>query len=341
MTRSSGTIHVGIVTYNSIADIDQCLGGVEGQSDVDLRVHILDNGSVDGTREWLYQHSGDADLIMSARNLGFGSGHNRIIEELHIDPGDWYMTLNPDVRLLPNYVGRLRDALATEGAGWGTGKLRLMGPDDTDLGKIYSVGHALLRNGYPFNIGFGMVDEGQFEDRREVFGAPGAAAMMSAAFVEALSVHGGLFDDRMFLYGEDIDLDWRAQRAGWTCLYEPQAIALHRGSTASRELQAQAISNRYISVIKNADPWDLIAFNIPFALLHILVRLLISPASGWTIFRQVAASMRSVGGKRSSRLVPRSRMRRWFSWSQEQPTAQPRSIVERALALARRVLRDR
>jgi GT2 family glycosyltransferase len=251
-----------------------------------------------------------------------------LIREIEFADGDYYLTLNPDVRLESQYIARLVEALERHAAGWGTGKLLLMDAEENPTGKIYSVGHAILRDGYFFNIGYGMTDEGQFEQGREVFGAPGAAALYSAELIEAISQDGEFFDEQMFMYGEDTDVDWRARNHGWRCWYEPSAVACHRGSEAERDLKDDAIVSRYRSVIKNARPRNLAMYNLPVILAHIFLRVIIRPWNGIKLARKVFfSSMQSFTQRRDS--VLSSEMDEWFKWSSKQPTQQPKSIANR------------
>lgn len=326
------TVYVGIVTYNSENDLPGCFRGLSGQEYADIEIRVWDNASSDRTVAWLQQHAGDIPLYCSDENLGFGRGHNRLLAELELKPGDYYLTLNPDVRLEPGYLSVLVSALEEQDAGWGTGKLLQMDETGEPTGRIYSVGHAILRDGYFFNIGYAMEDEGQFEQGREVFGAPGAAALYSAELIESVSYQGEFFDEQIFMYGEDTDVDWRARNRGWRCWYTPEAVAYHRGSSANSLLSAQAIVSRYRSVIKNAGFVSLIGLNVPFMTIHLFLRLLTAPRSGTQMLYSLLSQISDVSKWRGSTGPGGVKMCRWFEWSQEQPTEQPKRLVTRLSA---------
>lgn len=323
------TIYVGIVTYNSVSDLPGCFEGLEMQDQSDLEIRVWDNVSEDGTQGWLREHAPDVPVSGSAENLGFGRGHNRIIREIHLNPGDYYLTLNPDVRLKASYISTLARAIQEQKAGWGTGKLLQMDADGHPTGRIYSVGHAILRDGYFFNIGYGMVDEGQFEQGREVFGAPGAAALYSADLINDISEDGEFFDEQMFMYGEDTDVDWRARNHGWRCWYEPNAVAYHRGSDPGEELKVEAISSRYLSVIKNAPTRRLITYNLLVMFAHAGLRFTVSPRAGLQIMKNIMRGFRAAVAKRKRSQPRGADVETWFDWSRSQPTLQPKSIGER------------
>ena len=321
-------VHVGIVTYNSVDDLPACFAGLAAQTYPALAISVLDNASQDGSVNWVRQHAPHARLVLSAENLGYGRGHNRLLAE---QPGAaYYMPLNPDVRLTPGYIEALVNMLQTTGAGWGTGKLL------RDEQHFYSVGHGLRRDGYAFNIGYGLRDEGQFAIPREIFGAPGAAPVYTRAMIDALAPGGELFDSDMFMYGEDSDLDWRARRVGWRCWYAPTAVAYHRGSDAQGALRVQALGNRYLSVLKNAYPRDLLTYNLPLIAFHALLRLLVSPRLGLQLITQLLRLGRRMLRKRRAPQLERAEMLVWLRWSGKQPTNQPLTWCERLAAYARR-----
>lgn len=321
MIVNMSQIYVGIITYNSESDIVTCLESLSQQDYPDLSVIILDNASTDQSVECVQQYNSNIHLIQNTTNVGFASGHNQIVADCQPGVDDYYMTLNPDVVLSANYISMLVAELKIQKASWGTGKLLL--PNKT---HIYSTGHALLKNGYAFNIGYGLPDGETFETSREVFGAPGAAAIYAGHLIEQLP----LFDGNMFLYYEDVDLDWRAQLKGLRCWYCAAATATHRGSTPGPELRVQAIANRYRSVLKNACPTSLLLYNVPTIIIHILLRLILTPGLGIQLAAGIWKHARDVINKRTPFTQSTCKsINSWFQWSSQQPSSTPHSLFDR------------
>ncbi|MBZ0295745.1 MAG: glycosyltransferase family 2 protein [Anaerolineae bacterium] len=318
----SGLVHIGIVTYNSRDDLAACFAALNAQTYPHLAVTVLDNASQDDSAAWVEVSAPQAQVIRSTENLGFGRGHNRILATR--PEAAYYMPLNPDVRLEPDYIGAVVRTLQENDAQWGTGKLLM-----EDGQHIYSVGHALRRDGYALNIGYDLLDSGQFEDAREVFGAPGAAPLYSRQLIDDLASDGNLFDPVMFMYAEDSDVDWRARRAGWRCWYTPAAVAYHRGSHARGLLRVQALGNRYLSVLKNAYLVDLLTYNIPILAVHCGLRLLLTPRDGLHLVQQLIQWSCNIWGKREKPRLKRRDMMVWFLWSRSQPCGQPQSWLGR------------
>ncbi len=334
----AATVHVGIVVFNSLLDLPACLAGLGKQTYPALTLTICDNASTDGGAAWLREHAASrANLISNPTNIGFAAAHNQILASCRPSADDFYMPLNPDVSLEPGYITALVDACLRTSAGWATGKLRLPGAPD-GAPRIYSAGHALRRDGYALNIGYLLPDNGRFDAEREVFGAPGAAPLISGRLIADLAPDGQLFDADLFMYGEDVDLDWRARRQGWRCWYVPEALASHRGSqsaTGRENWRRLALGNRYLSAIKNASLVDLLTYNLPLVAVHCAIRMLATPRHGAALIaRLMRLAPRMVRKRRRARLA-RAEMLAWFRWADDQPTGQPLSWQAR-LADARR-----
>jgi len=313
------TVYVGIVTYNSLDDLPHCLSGVHSQTVSNLEIVVFDNASSDGGTAWLRSNFPEIPLIVNDENIGYGRAHNRLIQRAGLKNGDYYLALNPDAALTPDYIAILVKALESQpDFGWGTGKLLMQGAD----GIIYSVGHGLLHSGFAFNIGYYLPDDAEFAVSREVFGAPGAAAIYKAELVHDLSDNEAFFDPSMFMYAEDTDVDWRARRQGWRCWYCADAVAYHRGSQASQRLQSMAVANRYLSVVKNAALVDLLSYNLPIIILHCAVRLMVTPLWGMRLIFHILQNLPAVIHRRRPGKIPDSALQDWFRWSSQQPTRQ-------------------
>lgn len=325
------TVHIGIVTHNSLSDLPECFEGIHAQTYAPLSVTVFDNGSIDASPIWITQYAPDVTLIQYGLNIGFGNAHNYIIQSLKFDENDYYLALNPDVRLQPTYIEAIIDAINGDDCiGWATGKL-LFPPSESQSKPpiIYSVGHGLFPSGYAINIGHQMEDLGQFDESREIFGASGAAVIYKSALIRDLSVEDTFFDTDMFMYIEDVDVDWRARRRGWKCKYVAGAVAFHTGGSPSSELRDQAIVNRYLAVLKTAYLVDLVVFNMPSILLHFMFRICITPRRGSRmLMRFLRLAPRKVN-QRQYPIMPYLQQRAWFKWSKQQPTNQPVSLIQR------------
>src|ERR1035438_3080448 len=100
-------VSVTIVTFNSGRFIKRCLESVLGQKGPDIEVIVVDNNSTDGTRDILEQYEERCTIVHNQRNVGFAAAQNQAIL---LARGNWVLTLNPDVLLMPSFIQALIDA---------------------------------------------------------------------------------------------------------------------------------------------------------------------------------------------------------------------------------------
>jgi GT2 family glycosyltransferase/glycosyltransferase involved in cell wall biosynthesis len=252
------SVAVTIVTFNSADHIERCLESVFAQQGVTLEVVVVDNASSDGTVHKLERFGSRLQLIRNAENRGFAPAQNQATRETCVD---WVLTLNPDAFLEPDFLQTLVKAVEPRRkVGAACGKLLRLAPD----GKrripqlLDSTGMYFTPTLRHFDRGSNEPDKGQYEHVEYVFGATAAAALYRRAMIDDLSVDGELFDDDFFAYREDADLAWRAQLAGWRCLYVPRAVGWHVRRVLPenrRELPAlinyHSTKNRFLMRAKN------------------------------------------------------------------------------------------
>jgi GT2 family glycosyltransferase len=100
-------VSVTVVTYNSGRFIKRCLESVLAQKYSNLEVVVVDNHSTDGTIDILEQFEDRCRILYNEENTGFAGAQNQAIQ---ISRGEWVLTLNPDVLLLPNFIAQLVEA---------------------------------------------------------------------------------------------------------------------------------------------------------------------------------------------------------------------------------------
>src|SRR5260370_19985732 len=94
-------VSVTIVTYNSGRFIKRCLESVLAQRYPNTEIIVIDNASSDGTVDILEQFEDRCQITYNDENIGFAAAQNQAIRASN---GDWVLTLNPDVLLLPNFI---------------------------------------------------------------------------------------------------------------------------------------------------------------------------------------------------------------------------------------------
>src|ERR1051326_1717403 len=121
----------------------------------------------------------------------------------------------------------------------------------------------MLREQRHLDRGADQADTGQFETAEEIFGPSGAAAMYRREALDDCAIGCQYFDEDFFAYREDADLAWRCRLLGWTSIYVPSAVALHRRrvtperrSLLPREINYHSVKNRFLLRINNIT-WSL------------------------------------------------------------------------------------
>jgi len=230
-------------------------------------VVLVDNGSRDGSTDYVRAHYPWVELVPLPENLGFAAANNLGLEACR---GTYILTLNNDTKLAPDFLSLL--IAAAEGAS-AVGMFMPKMLNFFHSGKIDSVGISPKRSGLGVSLGYGVVDSGQYDEAREVFGPSAGAALYRRSMLDEI----GFFDADFFAYYEDLDLAWRARLAGWKCVTVPAAVVFHVHSGTSGSDSAFKIfhlhRNKWWTLIKNW-PARLLLWNLPYILIIDLAALL-------------------------------------------------------------------
>ena len=219
---------VAIVTWNGRAHLDALFGGLMSQgAPGGFDVVVVDNASRDGTPkaiEAISSKDARVRLIRTGRNAGFAVANN--VAMMHAR-GDYFVALNSDTVPEPGWLDALVDAAdANPRVGSVASQMTFL----HDPQVVQSAGIRIDRAGIAWDAGSG--------DRRRppgdpfpTFGASAGAALYRTSMLRQL----GGFDERFFMYLEDVDLAWRARLAGWEAVVAPSAVVRHAHSGSAGE----------------------------------------------------------------------------------------------------------
>jgi GT2 family glycosyltransferase len=215
-------VSVVIVAYRQREALAEALRSVAAAGaavDGGSELIVVDNGGLAG---FVRELAPRAAVIEPGENLGFAGGVQRGLARAH---GEWVALVNDDARLEPDCLRALLEAGERDRR---VGSVAAQIRFSSAPGVINSAGIVVDTLGVASERLAGCAASAA-DEAREVFGVSGCVALYRRAMLEQL---GGL-DERFFAYLEDVDLAWRARAAGWRALYEPRAIAYHRGSASS------------------------------------------------------------------------------------------------------------
>ncbi len=220
MSRVTLLVSVVIPSWNGRHHLEKCLPALQRQTYSPFEVIVVDNGSQDGTPAWLAEEWPHVRLVALRRNYGVARAFNEGVKAAR---GALVALLNNDTEPEPGWLAALVHALRRHAdAGMAACKIRVW----DDRTRLHAAGDFYTVGGRPGNRGAWEVDQGQYDREEEVFGPCGAAALYRRELFDDV----GLFDERFGSYLEDVDLAWRAQRAGWRCAYTPHAVVYHKVS---------------------------------------------------------------------------------------------------------------
>lgn len=227
MTKeSTPSTAVIIPNWNGKDDLPACLDSLLQQS-IAATIIVVENGSTDGSLEFLTKNYPNITTLPQKKNLGFAGGVNVGIQHAMRQGFQYIALLNNDAVVERDWLQQLVNALEKDSK-IGIATCKFIHADKKHLD---STGDLYTTWGLPFPRGREEPLSNQYDKDVYVFGASGGASLYRTALFREI----GLFDETFFAYYEDVDLSFRAQLAGWKVLYVPQAIAYHQiGATSSR-----------------------------------------------------------------------------------------------------------
>lgn len=220
------TVTGSIVTYNNMTTIEKTLYTLfEQTKDIDFKLYVVDNGSVDGTPEFIEKSFPQVTVIRSEKNVGFGAGHNIAVKEVK---SQYHAIINPDIVLCENVIKKMADYM-DKNPDIGLLSPRICFPDGRDqiLGKRnphmkYLIA-SRLRGDEPSELlkEYAMLDCDLSKPTR-IENATGCFMLLRTDVLKKL----GGFDEGYFMYFEDADLARRVNEIS-KCIYYPDAIVNH------------------------------------------------------------------------------------------------------------------
>ena len=222
--NENNKVSVIIVNWNGERFLKDCLSALSSQTYANCEIILVDNGSSDNSVCFTHKNFPEVKLVALRENTGFTGGNAAGLE---VAVGDFVALVNNDARPEKAWLENLiQPMLLDHTIGICASKLIFENSQ-----TVNSAGDGLTTAGVGFNRGLGK-DAAEFTMPELVFGACGAAVLYRRRMLDEI----GFLDEDFFLYDEDTDLNFRAQLAGWKCIYVPTAIAYHVANATARRL---------------------------------------------------------------------------------------------------------
>jgi GT2 family glycosyltransferase len=259
-------VSIVIPNWNGARHIEVCLGSLERQTYKDFELIFVDNDSKDNSVEIVKQQFPKARVVILKGNRGFARAAN---EGIKVSRGDYIALLNNDTETDPHWLEKLLEGIKrSEAIGMCASKIIQF----DDRSKLDTAGDGYTKFGISIKRGHNQAGE-KCQTEEFVFGACAAAALYRRSLFDAT----GYFDEDFFCIYEDVDLSFRAQLAGYRCLYVPTATVYHRiGGTSGRD---NAITVYYgqrnmESVFLKNMPFPLLMKYLPFHVAYLFFALI-------------------------------------------------------------------
>ncbi len=261
-------VSVVIPNYNGIAYIDNCIKALQAQTDAPaFDVIVVDNNSIDGSRELVLERYKEVHLISLERNYGFCRAVNAGIKAAKTP---YVILLNNDTQVQDGFVSALYERICKKSNIFSVSSMMIQAKNPNlidDAGDYYcALGWAFAR-GKDKPVA-------EYDMPCEITAACGGAAIYRKQVFETI----GYFDETHFAYLEDIDVGYRARLYGYQNVYEPKARVFHEGSGASgsryNEFKVRHSSRNSIYLIRKNMPWLQRICNLPFFMLGFLIKIL-------------------------------------------------------------------
>lgn len=241
---TNASCSIVIVIFNGKRFLEKCLDSLKRQSyrDGSVEIVVVDNGSSDGSVEFLHRQYPDVAVLANSENnyckaLNLGISRSK---------GQFIAFLNNDMVLEENWLTGLVELLKSdERIGCVGGKVLLMN------GRINSVGIEQFEDFYFRDQGFGERDQGQYDHIEPREGITGGAILWRRACLEDI----GSVDEDYMMYYEDVDLAFRCKEKGWQMIYTPHSTVHHylHGSSAGADLSYLLCNrNRFLLVARHS-----------------------------------------------------------------------------------------
>jgi N-acetylglucosaminyl-diphospho-decaprenol L-rhamnosyltransferase len=271
-----------VVNYEAGALLTDCVRSILADTSAGPpEVVVVDNGSRDGSVELLVDAFADVQVVRAPGNVGYARAANLGIAATN---APIVACCNPDLTLEPGTAGAMVGRLERES------RLGAVGPRVLNLdGTVYPSARRIpsaplaAAHGFfglwwpsnPFTTRYRQLDADPAEPR-PVDWLSGSAVWLRRRALDEI----GAWDERFFMYMEDVDLCWRLRRAGWTVAYEPAGTVVHVQGTATARRPYRMLLEHHRSAWRFARKrfTGVRAALLPFAAAYLAARALLAIA---------------------------------------------------------------
>ena len=264
---------VVILNWNNREMTAECIRSLQSMHTNDYQLIVVDNGSRDGSVDYLKREFPQITVLPQERNLGFAAGCNVGIRHALADEADYVLLLNNDTFVAADFMREMLAAIQGDPR-IGAVCPKIYFADQPDL-LWYAGADFSLWTGTPKHRGWKEVDHGQFDRHQEITQATGCAMLVRRSALRDV----GLLDEQFWAYAEDLDWSLRFLERGYRLAFAPKARLWHLdGATAVKSLGSgseairQFFSTRNMVFLarKHVRWWQMPTYIFGFLINHIV-----------------------------------------------------------------------
>ena len=266
-------ISIIVPNFNGKQFLKTGLDSIKRQNYSFYEVIIVDNGSSDGSAQYIHENYPEFTLIQNKENLGFAAAVNQGIKA---SDADYVFLLNNDVELEANSISNLLKCIEKDENIFAVSS-KMIQYDDRS--KMDDAGDEYTILGWTRKVGDGKSPD-LYTAKRETFSACAGAALYRKSILDKI----GYFDENFFAYMEDVDISYRARINGYKCIYCPEAVVYHLGSGTSgsryNEFKIRLAARNNVYVPYKNMPWPQLVLNGIFLLAGYFIKYIFFSKKG-------------------------------------------------------------
>ena len=269
-------ITILIVSHNARHFLPDCFDSLARQDYPKdfVKIIVVDNNSTDSTVGYIKNNFPRVKIVTNGKNLGFAAANNQGYYLAQKNKSDYLVLLNQDTIVARGWLTHMVKLAESDKKISAVQPKLLLYPDKD---KINSLGNSIHYLGFAFCNSYKAKDNLGITDYFDIPYASGAACLLKMSALEKTD----LFDDKLFMYHEDVDLGWRLRLAGYRIVLDPQAVVYHKYNYSKAKYKFYYMDrNRFIVLLENYRLLTILLI-LPMLLFMELGIIFFSIKNGW------------------------------------------------------------